>query len=169
MSSLQAAEKKERSLAEIILVVLLVALLMASFISYFFKHQEQLSRAGFSTISQVFSARVNAIRGQWFMDNQPRFVYTLSPKDQVSGAEKVKIPVNKKGWVDAGDSPLSCQAIWQHVMATPLQYMKQPIGAVWVEQNNDSAAYCQYSLPSGEYFTYSQYNGKVSSVKVSYQ
>ena len=61
-----------------------------------------------------------------------------------------------------------CQRIWQIVMEAPLIYMKQPIGAVLVEHKNEVVQYCQYSLPSGEYFTYQQNNGKVSEVKQAY-
>jgi hypothetical protein len=165
MTSLQVAEKSEKSLTEILIVVVLVALLMSSFIYYFFKHQEQLTRAGFQSIAQVFSARVNGIRAQWFMDQKPRYVIVASTNKQPDGGNQVKVPVNKAGWVGATDEIMSCQMIWQYVMETPLLYMKQSMGAVLVEQQNNGLQYCQYSLPSGEYFTYHRHNGKVSEVK----
>jgi len=168
MTSLQVAEKREKSWAETLVVVVLVALLMASFIFYFFKHQGQLTRAGFESIAQVFSARVNGLHAQWFMDQQPLFVTVKSSQIQSDGGRMMKIPVNRAGWVDAGDKPLSCQNIWQFVMESPLVYMKQPLGAVLVEQSVKELAYCQYSLPSGEYFTYYRHNGKVSAVKLAY-
>jgi len=168
MTSLQVAEKNEKSWSEILLVVVLVALLMASFIFYFFKHQGQLTRAGFESIAQVFSARVNGIRAQWFMDQQPRFVSLESAQIQPRGGSIMKVPVNDKGWVDAGSAPLSCQEIWHYVMEAPLVYMKQPVGAVLVEQKNHLMPYCQYSLASGEYFTYYRHNGKVSAVELAY-
>ena len=167
MTSLQVAEKSEKSLAEILIVIVLVALLMASFIFYFFKHQTQLTQAGFATIAQVFSARVTGIHAQWFMDQQPQFVSVESSKIQADGGVKINIPVNRAGWVDAGDEVLSCQAIWQFIMEAPLMYMKQPVGAVLVEQNSQILPYCRYSLPSGEYFTYQRHNGKVSAVNLA--
>lgn len=166
MTSLQVAEKKEKSLAEILMVVVLVALLMASFIFYFFKNQGQLTRAGFESIAQVFSARVNGIRAQWFMDKQPDFVKVKSSNRQPDGSNEVMVPVNSKGWVDAGTTALSCQQIWHFVMESPLDYMKQPIGAVLVGPKSQTMNYCQYSLSSGEYFTYYRHNGKVSQVQL---
>ncbi len=168
MTSLQVAEKKEKSLAEVLIVVVLVALLMTSFIFYFFKHQGQLTRAGFESMSQVFSARVTGIRAQWFMDKQPQLVAVESRNLQPDGSSVVKVPVNSKGWVDVGSGPLSCQKIWHYVMESPLVYMKQPVGAVLVGQKNQSRHYCQYSLSSGEYFTYFRHNGKVSEVELAY-
>ncbi len=168
MTSLQVAEKKEKSLTEVLIVVVLVALLMVSFIFYFFKHQGQLTRAGFESIAQVFSARVNGIRAQWFMDKQPQLVAVDSRNLQPGGGSIVNVPVNNKGWVDAGSAPLSCQKIWHYVMESPLVYMKQPVGAVLIDQKNQSMHYCQYSLSSGEYFTYFRHNGKVSEVKLAY-
>tara|TARA_R110000737_G_scaffold41976_2_gene62733 strand:- start:53 stop:559 length:507 start_codon:yes stop_codon:yes gene_type:complete len=168
MTALQVSEKSEKSLTETLIVVVLVASLMASFIYYFFKHQEQLTRAGFATLAQVFSARVNGIHAQWFMDKKPRFITITSSNIQPDGGRKIKLPVNKSGWVDAGDVPLSCQKIWQFVMEAPLLYMKQPVGAVLIEQQSDVLAYCQYSLPSGEFFIYQRDSGKVSEVKTAY-
>ena len=168
MTALQVAEKSEKSLTEILIVVVLVALLMASCIFYFFKHQGQLTRAGFSSIAQVFSARVNGIHAQWFMDQQPHFVQVESRNIQHDGSSKVNVPVNESGWVDSESASLSCQKIWQYVMEVPLLYMKQPIGAVLVAKKNQGVQYCQYSLSSGEYFTYHQINGKVSEVNLAY-
>tara|TARA_R110001583_G_scaffold114517_4_gene265007 strand:+ start:2957 stop:3463 length:507 start_codon:yes stop_codon:yes gene_type:complete len=168
MTSLQVAEKKEKSLAEILVVVVLVALLMASFIFYFFKNQGQLTRAGFESITQVFSARVNGIRAQWFMDKQPDFVNVESSNRQADGGSVVNIPVNNQGWVDAGSSALVCQKIWHYVMESSLTYMKEPIGSVLIDPKNHKMNYCQYSLSSGEYFTYYRHSGKVSAVKLTY-
>ena len=171
MTSLQVAEKSEKSLTETLLVVALVASLMASFIFYFFKQQGQITLAGFSSIAQVFSARVNGIRGQWFMDLKPRFVRLASNQIQPDGGLIMQVPVNKLGWVDSPDQALPCQMIWQYVMEAPLSYMKVPISAALVEQQKQVLpvlAYCQYSLPSGEYFTYQRHNGKVSDIKSVY-
>jgi len=172
MTSLQVSEKREKSLAEMLVVVVLVAMLMASFIFYFFKNQQQLTRAGFESLAQVFSARVNGIRAQWFMDNQPRFVAIESRHLQPDDDNMMKVPVNDRGWVDVDSAALSCQSIWQYVMEAPLVYMKQPVGAVLVEQKHEQSAhtipYCQYSLSSGEYFTYYRHNGKVSAVQLAY-
>ncbi|MGB1263778.1 MAG: hypothetical protein ACPG52_12775 [Cognaticolwellia sp.] len=164
MTSLQVAEKKEKSLAEILVVVVLVGLLMTSFIYYFFKQQEQLTRAGFENIAQVFSARVNGIHAQWFMDQQPNVVYVAS--NNTPAHSKIKIPVNSAGWVYVDDA-LVCQEVWQYVMEAPLLYMKESVGAVLVEQKKSVGQYCRYSLPSGEYFTYHINTGKVSAVKVT--
>ena len=168
MTSLQVANKSEKSLTEILVVVVLVGSLMASFIFYFFKQQGQISQAGFSSIAQVFSARVNGIRGQWFMDLKPRFVHLASNQIQPDGGLMLQVPVNKWGWVDSHDQALSCQMIWHYVMEAPLLYMKDPIAAILVEQQKQVLPYCQYSLPSGEYFTYQRHNGKVSEIKLAY-
>ena len=168
MTALQVSEKSEKSLTEVIVVIVLVALLMSSFIFYFFKQQGQITRAGFESIAQVFSARVTGIRAQWFMDSKPRSVSVESSQVQPDGSHMVKVQVNKSGWVDTNNTSLSCQIIWQYVMEAPLLYMKEPVGAVLVEYENQVVPYCQYSLSSGEYFTYHRHNGKVSEVKLAY-
>lgn len=168
MTSLQVADKSEKSLTEILIVVILVGVLMASFVFYFFKNKDQVTLVGFESLAQIFSARVNGIHAQWFMDQKPKFVVVQSRNTQSNGGNTLSIPVNKAGWVDSQDEALSCQVIWQYVMESPLKYMKSPIGAVLVEKPNDELHYCQYSLSSGEYFTYHKHSGKVSEVQLTY-
>ena len=98
MTSLQVSEKNEKSLTEIIVVIVLVALLMASFIFYFFKQQGQITRAGFESIAQVFSARVTGIRAQWFMDSQPDVVNLKSNQVQPDGGRVLKVHVSSQQW-----------------------------------------------------------------------
>jgi hypothetical protein len=162
MTSQQVANKSERSLGEILLVVVLIALLMASFIFYFFKHQAQLTRVGFKSVSQVFLARVNGIRAQWHMDAQPHTI-VINSNTADSSEKQIRVPINSTGWVDVKNSVMPCQHVWQYIMESPLIYMEQPIAAVLVETHGKQAmTYCQFSLPSGEYFTFRSSNGKVN-------
>lgn len=164
MTSQQVAEKKEKSAGEMLIVTVLIALLMTSFIFYFFKHQGQLTRVGFENMSNTFSARINVIHAQWFMDGQPKLV-SINTGTEQQADKNIVVPVNKSGWVAAENSALACQKIWQFVMEIPLAYMKQPVAAIFIEDNKKSSVqYCQYSLPSGEFFTYHSSNGKVSKV-----
>lgn len=169
MTAQQVADKTGKSLSENLVVIVLVGVFMASFIFYFFKQEGQLTRAGFENVRNVFSARVNAIHAQWFMDMQPRFVEIESSLVQPKG-EKLRVSVNKAGWVDVDNSGLVCQKIWHFVMETPLVFMKQPIAAVLIEsQGNHVLRYCQYSLPSGEFFTYQSGKGIVGAFKLAHK
>lgn len=161
MTSQQVANKSERSLGEILLVVMLVALLMASFIFYFFKHQAQLTRIGFESVSQVFLARANGMRAQWHMDAQPHTL-VINNSSANSNKKQVRVPINNTGWVDVKNSAMPCRLVWQYIMESPLIYMEQPIAAVLVKTHGKKAiTYCQFSLPSGEHFTFQSSNGKV--------
>lgn len=165
MSRQQTADKSEKSLAEILIVVIILGICMAVFIFYFFKHQAQLSRAGFDSVASVFAARVTGIHAQWFMDHQPHYVVIGSQVSDSSGKKKLRVPVNKAGWVDVTGSDLPCQRIWQYVLESPMVYMREPVAAIVVEkQGQHYTRRCQYVLPSGAYFTYQSDNGKVSHV-----
>lgn len=164
MTSLQVAEKKEKSLGEILIVVVVVALLMMTFIFYFFKHQNQFTQTGFNSLANVFSARVNGIRAQWFMEKQPKFV--MADSNNVIDGGKLKIYVNENGWVDFPETSLKCQHIWQRVLETPLIYMNEPISAVLINaKSNKFSQICQYTLSSGVFFAYKMSNGNVSDVQ----
>lgn len=175
MTTQQVSNKKGKSLAENLMIIVMLGVLMVVFISYFFKQEEHLTKAGFDSVANTFSARVTGIRAQWFMDNQPRWV-VIKEIEIVNGkSTNIRIPVNSSGWIDVEDSVNEsninhCQLIWQQVLATPMVYMKQPISAVLVKVQpkqigKKANRLCQYGLPSGEYFEYQPSSGRVSQLK----
>lgn len=175
MTLQQVSAKKGKSVAENLIILAMVGVLMATFIYYFFKQEDHLSRTGFDSVANTFSARLNGIHAQWFMDKKPRWVI-IKESTVINGERKNKsIEVNSAGWVDVpavnGTSNQNdCQIIWQQVLAIPMFYIKQPISAVMVNvntRNNEKKSHlCRYGLPSGEYFEYQPSNGKVSKVQV---
>jgi hypothetical protein len=166
MNRQQAAEKSEKSLSEMLVIVVVVALFMSTFIFYFFKYQGHLSRTGFNSLANVFSARITGIHAQWYMEDQPSFVVINSTESSSEHKIKLRVPLNKAGWVDVDQTELPCQRIWQFVLEVPMVYMKEPITAIVIETQGDTKTRrCQYLLPSGEFFTYQSDNGKVSQVQ----
>ena len=163
MTSQQVADKSEKSLAERLIVILLFSLLMATCIGYFFKHEGEFSRVGFKSSSQVFLSRITGIRAQWFMDGKPNRVAVKSML--LDTAEDITmVPVNHDGWVDVKNIPLKCEHVWQYVMDSPLVHMNQTISTTLITETNENITqyFCQYSIPSGEYFTYQIKNGKIN-------
>jgi len=175
MTSQQVSAKKGKSVAENLIILIIIGVFMATFIYYFFKQEQHLSRTGFDSVANTFSARLTGIHAQWFMDNKPRWVI-IKESAVINGEGKNKrIEMNIAGWVDVslGNSignQNSCQIIWQQVLSIPMVYIKQPISAVMVNVStrfdNKKSYLCRYSLPSGEYFDYHPSNGKVSKIQV---
>jgi hypothetical protein len=174
MTLQQVSAKKGKSVAENLIIIVMVGLFMATFIYYFLKQEDHVSRIGFDSVAQTFSARLNGIRAQWFMDKKPHWVI-LRESNALNGERQNKhVEVNAAGWVDVSSVNIvgnqnNCQIIWQQVLAIPMVYIKQPISAVMVNLNNDNkkkSHLCRYGLPSGEYFDYHPSNGKVSKIQI---
>lgn len=160
MSTQSDSNQREKTLGENIGIVLLFAIMMAIFIYYFFKQETQLTQVAFDRVANNFSAKIMAVRAQWFMDNQPKFVII---KDNENNTRHIE--VNKSGWVDFQSNDQNCRQIWSVVTESELSFMNQPV--IIVEINNDlehKLNVCRYSLPSGEYFDYYLTQGKVTSV-----
>jgi hypothetical protein len=176
MTLQQVSAKKGKSVAENLIILTMVGLLMSTFIYYFFKQEQHLSRAGFDSVANTFSARVMGIHAQWFMDNKPRWVIIKETETINGDRESNRVEVNTAGWVDVSSvsgasNQNNCKEIWEQVLATPMVYIKQPISAVMVniktdKQSNKKTHLCQYGLPSGEYFEYQPSNGKVSKIQI---
>ena len=163
------SEKKEKSLAEFVVIVVLVGILMAVFINFFIKNESQYTQAGFVALSQTFNTKVYAVHAQWMMDKQPSIVYLASlNKDQ-----KQAVSVNKGGWIDVQQAELPCEAIWQLVIEMPINSMKYPVTAIELRTSNNKVdagkkspekSECRYVLLDGSYFQYNRAKGKVSKV-----
>ncbi len=171
------SEKKEKSLAEFVVIVALVGMMMAIFINFFIKNESQFTQAGFATLAQNFNTKVYAVHAQWMMDKQPNIVYLASlNKDQ-----KQAVSVNKAGWIDVQQAQVPCEAIWQLIMETPINSMKFPVSAIEVrtsvgkqqskhnsklqrEQSGPVNSECPYVIIDGSYFQYNSAKGKVSQV-----
>ncbi len=163
MSPLPSKEKI--TLAELIIIVVVIAVLMTSVGIYFFKHQGQVTQAGLNNISHVFAARINAMRAQWMMDAQPRMLFI---DDQLSD-NKITVHLNAKGWVDNGQTTDACQENWQQVMGSSIEQTDANIAAIWLTLNTvagNKHSHCRFSLSSGEYFTYTPSNGKITEVQL---
>lgn len=159
MTRQTVSDNKEKSLAEIVIIVLIIAILMVSFIHYFFKQEDQLTNVAFSRLAQNFSTKVTVVHAQWFMDKQPNIVIIALPKEQQ------KVSVNNNGWIDHLEGNLACSHIWNMVMMEPMFIMKMPISAVEVKKAGINVGrICRFELPSGQYFEYNAHSGKVSNV-----
>lgn len=159
------SEKKEKSLAEFLIIITFVGVLMAIFINYFLKNEEQFTHAGFATLAQTFNTKVSTVHAQWLMDKQPNIVQLVS----LNKKEKQAISVNNAGWVDVNQKQLACEAIWQLIIETPMNVMQLSISAIEVhdninERDNQAKVQCRYVMLDGSYFQYNRANGKVSTV-----
>jgi len=162
MSRQSEANSRERTLGENIVIISLVAILMGAFIHYFFKQEQQFTQAGFGAVAKKFSAKVTAIRAQWFMDNQPDIVIIKE-----ANVEEEHISVNQKGWVDFAGELQNCRKVWQAIINADLSFMNQPVAVVEVKnEQNPLKNVCRYSLASGEYFDYHLESGNVTEIKL---
>lgn len=158
MSITARVEKRERSMAELIVVIVLFSLLMATFISHFMTQKEHISQAGFNRLADNFFSKVNVVRSQWFMENKPSSVMLAA----MGSNDKERIPVNQWGWLDVENEPLACQNIWQLALDIPMEFMKSPVSAIEIKSPlKQQGKVCRYGIDSGIYFEYHSYTGKV--------
>lgn len=160
-------DKNEKSLAEFVVIIVLIGVLMSVFINYFIKQQDQFSDAAFESLAQTFTIKVSTVHAQWLMDKQPPVVKLAS----MNKVEKQSISVNERGWIDVNNSSLACEKIWQLVMESPLSLMKQSVAAIEVrnfsaEGSKSTNVLCRYILSNGVYFDYNRQKGKVSAVNI---
>ena len=89
-------DKKQRSVYEFVIVVVIIAIMMKLLIDVFFSQQANVTNTAFISLSQNFTSKVNVVHGQWLMDKQPDVVVL----NRLNSNEKEFINVNRNGWVD---------------------------------------------------------------------
>jgi len=159
MGKADIAAKKEKTLAEQLIIVVLIAVLMAIFWLEFEENEQVIENTGFEAMSNAFSTKVQLVHAQWLMDKQPSKVMVKNSYGQVE-----VIAVNKKGWVDAVDAQQPCVDIWRQVMNLPLIFIKQPISVIAVNRMQSvKNSVCRYALNGSTYFEYDKNTGKLVS------
>ena len=147
------AEQKERTLIELIAIGVLITMMMASFVHYYFKQESTFVDTGLRSIANQFSTQVQAVRGQWLMDGQPNIV-----KQKETNGDVSLVSVNQNGWPDSKN----CQQLWQIVLQVPMQIMNQPISVIELQHtDNKSEKVCRYRLASGQFFDYLPLSGQI--------
>ncbi len=167
MSRNKNADKREKSMAEFIVVIIIFAVLMKIFINYFNKQEQHITTAGFTALSQNFNNTIMVVHAQWFMDKQPNTVLLATQNKK----EKMAITVNKHGWIDVSQQTVAltnitpCEGIWRLAMSIPMQLMKLSIVAIELRDNRlGDFHHCRYLLATGQYFEYYSETGKVTKV-----
>jgi hypothetical protein len=150
--------KRQKSMAEFIVVIILSLVLMASFISQFMSQKEQISQTGFHQIADNFVSQVNLVRSQWFMDNKPKKMLLRI----VGQPKKISVSVNQWGWIDVDDNRFVCEKIWQLVVNQPLDFIKSPVSAIELNIGDEQQGHvCRYAINTGQYFEYRSATGQV--------
>ena len=159
MSQQDVSEKREKSATEIFVVVVMVLIFMATFISYFLKQNNQISHAGFNRLANNFSAQINAVHAQWLMDGKPSRMNISS----LHSTDEELILLNKGGWVTGGGKSdvLMCKQIWEKVLNIPMEYMRSPISAIKINKGDRQQSICRYALNGETFFDYYINTGKV--------
>ena len=161
-----ATEKTEKSLAEVLILVSLVAILMTIFIYYFFKQEDNFTATGLQSLKNSFASKVRIIHAQWMIDDQPKQV-ALKYSYLAAGEQKlVYVDVNQQGWVDSHSKQLYCEKIWLAVMEQPMVLMKTPISVIELRtKQHKYTKLCRYAIADSGYFEYNPHNGKVNLVE----
>jgi len=152
-----AVNKRERSLAELVIVIALLFILMASFIYNFSKNQTEITDVGFNNLVNNFASQLIIIHSQWLMSGRPatlrlsemnssqlatknseRKTPTSLASSNTAKHVKRQVLLNDKGWVinDSNNQKvIACEQVWQQIMNTPMIFNKQPIVAIKIKQN----------------------------------
>lgn len=165
-----------------LVAILMVFILMAMFLSYYFKQEREIENTSLNNVANMFSSQLLIMRSQWFMDNKPNvlllkltnrkeMIETANEIDSDNNSERKlaqinikKVLINKYGWVDdTENSPNPCQRIWAMVMGNNLEFFNMPIGAVLINNNNVGHK-CHYNVENGSYFSYNSINGEINVV-----
>ena len=161
--SASSLDKKQRSIIEFLVVIIIVAIMMKLLVDVFFSQQVKITNTAFVGVAQNFTSKVNVIHGQWLMDKQPSTVVL----NRLNSNDKEFIHVNKMGWVDSEQASLACHHIWQQTLAMPLQVVKSKVIVIEIHDKAiKNSRLCRYSIANGQSFDYRTDTGKVKQVNL---
>lgn len=165
MGRQQQADAREKSIAEFVGMVLIVAVLMAYFVKHFLQNEPSYQEVSLDVTFSQFASQVVSIHSQWYLEQQPETMAIIEKAVDGSTLNKRWITLNKKGWPDVKSAERPCADIWQLVMAQPLLVRNTPVSAVQVKFNTEPnmiGKICRFYLTNQRYFEYNSGNGEVS-------
>ena len=152
------------TLLELIVVVVVIGVLMATSLKYYGEIVDDARKAGLQMLSSRFSAAVSNIHLKWVLEKHPDVIH----------AESAQLIMNRNGWpvaevtLNKQKNLNSCQQLWQSLFQNPAQLPDIFPGDgqgihYWAELRDGKL--CRYHLVSGEskafFFDYHLNTGKV--------
>ena len=153
------------TLIELIFVVVVIGILMATSLKYYVDIMDDARRSGVQFLSGRFAAAVAGVHLQWMIEGRPSVV-------EFDGSV---VEMNSKGWPvgvrNSAKTMSGCQQLWDSLFQNPSElpdFIPADSDGVqyWSDQPRKNV--CRYSLlmkgNNQYYFEYFMSNGKVRSV-----
>ncbi|WP_438864660.1 hypothetical protein [Neptunicella sp.] len=170
MNKNEAADENLRSLFSNIVVVLLVLIVMGSLVSYFYRSEPDLKKLAMGKLADSFAKSVVNAHWQWQAEGNPPRVLLVQYNAEGKEVNRSPIPMSHLGWPKATPNRQGCEQLWRAVLDVPMTVNNFHVIADYFDgvQNDDDAlqSMCRYRLPTGPYFDYQIYTGKVLKTNV---
>ena len=150
---------------KVLLIVVIVLVLMATFLSYFNKNEEDLYKTSMAASAAEFTSKVLLIHSQWFMTGKPD---SVTIKERLPGSneefESKVFNLNEFGWPDLVLDHDACERIWNKVTGAEMKVLNKSLFAVELKNNTkQKARICRYQLNERIYIEYNSSNGKITN------
>ncbi|WOH35896.1 hypothetical protein RI844_10930 [Thalassotalea fonticola] len=153
------------SQVKVLLIVVIIFILMATFLSYFKKNEQDLYKTAMAAAAADITSKVLLIHSQWFMTGKPK---SVEIKERLPGSDETFVlkafKVNEFGWPDLILDHDACQRIWNRITGAEMKILNKPLFAV--ELNNKTkqkTRICRYQLNERMYIEYNSSNGKITN------
>ncbi|WP_416307200.1 hypothetical protein [Neptunicella sp. SCSIO 80796] len=170
MNNNESSEERLRPLLLNLVVVLVVFILMASLVSYFYRSEPDLKKIAMSTLADNFAKSVVNAHWQWQAEGNPPRVLLVQYNAEGKEVNRSPIPMSHLGWPKATPDKHGCEQLWRAVLDVPMTVNNFHVIAEYYDGVHNSGdaleSMCRYRLPTGPYFDYKIYTGKVLKTNV---
>ena len=164
MSSKGIAENSLKKLIMNIVVVVVFASLMASFIAYFIRNEPNLHDAVMEGFARQFQQSAENAHWQWQAKGRPERIMLLHFNDEGKETDRRPVRMTHTGRPWAALTSDGCAQLWQTLLNVPARVDGFRVIAEYYspdEDQKDSLGRCRYRLSRGAYFDYALDSGNV--------
>ena len=163
--SIETAEGEQRKMYIGIVSTLVFAILMATFIIYFYESEPNLKGQILHQRGEALEDAAITSHWQWQAEGRPQRIILVHYNSDGKETDRSPVAMNLAGWPEVNASSEGCQRVWQMLLHQPMEVDGFRVrGEFYDESQGEGRAdnsYCRFSLSSGDYFDYAIFRGDV--------
>ena len=163
-----AAVNEQRKMFLGIISTLVFAILMGSFIVYFYESEPNLKGQILFRFGDKLEDSAVSAHWQWQAEGRPERILLVHYNSEGKETDRRPVVMGVTGWPGVKHTDDGCRKLWQRVLNKPMEVDGFRVRGDFYEGDTDTEsgepvnAYCRFGLSSGDYFDYAIYRGDVT-------
>lgn len=159
-------KQQSRTLFIGIIIALLFATFMSTFVWYMSQTQPDVSKLAMRTAADTFSTSAVNAHWKWRAEGNPQRIILVEYNRAGKETDRRPVTMSHLGWPRVEPKEEGCEHLWTQMLGLSLELQGLRVEAQYHDGLFNSGrildSYCRYRISTGPYFDYKIFTGSVS-------